>query len=61
MTISKINLTRSWNEVEETLTSLNELTDAELISNRESIKDRLKTVLFLLGEHITEKDVEELI
>lgn len=39
------DLTVSWNETEEALTSLKELTDEELIENKEAIKQRLENVL----------------
>jgi uncharacterized membrane-anchored protein YjiN (DUF445 family) len=55
----KNDLIATWNEVEETLTSLNELTDDELIENKEALKERMKNALHWLGKYVSEDDIIE--
>lgn len=55
----KNDLIASWNEVEEALCSLNELTDSEIIENKDAIKSRLKNTLECLGKYVSEDDVME--
>ena len=57
----KTDVLFAWNEVEETITSLNELSDVELINNREALRERLNIALELLGNYVTENDVADLL
>lgn len=52
----KENVCAAWNQVEEALTSFNELTDDELIECRESIKTRLKVALQLIIPYVSDED-----
>jgi hypothetical protein len=53
----KRDLISTWNEVEEAITSMNELTDEELIANKKAILDRLHNSLYLLGRYVKDDDV----
>ena len=53
----KRDLISTWNEVEEAITSMNELTDEELIANKKVILDRLHNSLYLLGRYVKDDDV----
>jgi len=55
----KNDLVASWNDVEETITSLKELSDYDLVKHRGDILSRLDRVLGLLGKYVSEEDVIE--
>jgi hypothetical protein len=55
----KNDLIASWNEVEEALCSLKELTDNEIVENKEAIKGRLEKALHWLGKYVNEDDIIE--
>ena len=54
----KDNLTISWNEAEEALTSLNQLSDKEIIECLPAIKNRIKTIKDLLSKYVDENDLD---
>jgi len=51
------DLVATWNEVEETLSSMNELTNEELIDCKDSLKQRLTNALYWLGKYVSEDDI----
>lgn len=55
------DLIATFNEVEETLTSLNELTDEELIECRQSLKNRMEYTLHWLSKYVSEDDIIQLL
>lgn len=55
----KNDLIATWSEIEETITSINELTDEELIDNKKALLDRLNNALYWLGKYVDENDVIE--
>ena len=55
----KNDLVASWNEAEELKTSLDELSDNELIDCRESLKERSKNILHWLSKYVSEEDIIE--
>ena len=48
----------AWNEIEEALTSLNQLNDDEISSRIKAIRVRLVVALDLLGEHFTDEEAQ---
>lgn len=57
----KNDLIATWSEIEETITSINELTDEELIDNKKALLDRLDNALYWLGKYVNKNDVIELL
>jgi hypothetical protein len=53
------DLVCSWNEVEETLSSLEWLSDKELLMNRDALIQRLRDTLHWLGKYVSEDDILE--
>ena len=55
----KNDLIASWNEVDESIASLNELTDEEIIEHKQDILNRLNFALHWLGKYVSDDDVIE--
>ena len=55
----KNDLVCSWNEVNETLTSLEQLTNREIIDCLPAIKNRLEKAQDWLGKYVSAEDVLE--
>lgn len=55
----KNDLVASWNDAEEVLTDLRELSNNELLDCRRVVADRLERVVYLLGKYVTEDDIIE--
>jgi len=51
------DLIATFNEVEETHTSLVTLTDEELIECREALITRMESALYWLGKYVSDEDV----
>ena len=59
MKIKKSDLIGSWNEVEEVIADLDQLSDEEIIENKSVIKSRLVRALNTLGSYFTEEEANE--
>ena len=57
--IKEYELVFSWNEAEELLHSLTELTDDEIIECREALKLRAERIVKFLGNYVTEDNVRK--
>ena len=55
------DLIAAWNEAEEAHTSLQELSDEEIIKNKKAIKERLEKVLYWLGKYVSDDDIIEMV
>lgn len=55
----KNDLVTSWNEVNEALTSLTDLSNEEIIEALSAIKERLKNAQHWLGKYVSSEDVLE--
>jgi hypothetical protein len=55
----KQSIVGSWNEADELNHSLSNLTDAEIIQCKDALIERTKKIMDLLGQHISEDDVQE--
>ena len=55
----KNDLITSWNEVNEALTSLEQLNNEEILECLPAIKNRLYKAQYWLGKYVSEKDVLE--
>jgi len=53
---NKTDIIEAWDEIEETITSFNELTNEELIDCKSSILNRLNKALSLLDKYVPEQD-----
>ena len=56
----KNDLTVAWNEVEETITSLTDLPDEDIITLKETLLMRLRSALGLLGKYVTDEDLQDI-
>jgi len=55
----KQDLMETWNEIEEVITSFKELSDAELITCRDTLQQSLEKALHWLDKYVDEEDVIE--
>jgi len=53
-------LVKAWNEVEKARTDFLEMSNEELVENREEIELRLVRALKILGKYVSKKDVKKL-
>jgi hypothetical protein len=53
------DLVDAWNEIEETITSFNELSDEELIECKSSLLSRLEIALCYLGKYVPTEEGEQ--
>jgi FixJ family two-component response regulator len=57
--IDKEDLLMAWNETEETICSMESLSDEEIIECKNSLLERMRDVLSALGKYVTNEDVAE--
>jgi hypothetical protein len=53
-TLKQHEINESWNQAEEIYSSLMELTDSEIIENKQTITDRALSIMDMLGQHCTD-------
>ena len=53
----KNDLIASWNESEELLTSFLELSNEDIIENKQSLIDRVEKIQHWIGKYVTENDI----
>jgi hypothetical protein len=57
--VNEFDVVNAWNEAEELLTSLHELSDEELIECREALKERAYAILTSLDDYVNEDNLKE--
>jgi hypothetical protein len=56
----KRDIVKVWNHAEEAYTSLKELSDEDILSNLDVIKNRVWQIRDLLGKYVSNKDIENI-